>query len=203
MPRQQQSNRRRDGDASGILPHLSPEESTAVLDHLIKRHRELRAEAEEFAATLVSSQSIDEIASAVYEAVKAVDLKALNTRAGRHSWGYMEPSEAAWELLDESIEEWVEDMKRMANLGFVSAAETVCAGIVAGLYQATNAQRDGALGWAPDFPIEESGHVLEELLRSSKATEKRATGERPLATLTDHTPEWADPLRGAVHACDK
>jgi len=201
MPRRAQSNLRCANNAGGILPRLSPEESTAVLGHLVEKHPELRAEAEEFAAALISSQSIDEISSAVFEALTAVDLEALNTRAGAHSWGYMGPREAALALLQESIEPWIEDMKRKANLGFVSAAETVCVGVVEGLYQARNVQNDGALGWEPDFPVEGAGQVVEELLHACNAAVKRAMGERLLGMLTNRTPEWADMLRKVVDGC--
>ena len=39
-------------------------------------------------------------------------------------------------------------MKRHVELDMVASAQTVCAGIVAGLYACRKTNSDGALGWA-------------------------------------------------------
>jgi hypothetical protein len=75
----------------------------------------------------------------------AKDLEPLNGRAGSHSWGYGEPSEAAVELLTEAVEDRVEEMKRNLELGLLAPAEALCAGIVQGLYRARDTRSDGAL----------------------------------------------------------
>jgi len=36
--------------------------------------------------------------------IRALDYEDLNARAGSHKWGYVEPSEAAWEILEETVE---------------------------------------------------------------------------------------------------
>lgn len=48
---------------------------------------------------------------------RAMDYDDLNARAGRHEWGYVEPTEAAWEILEETVEPFREDMKRHLDLG--------------------------------------------------------------------------------------
>jgi hypothetical protein len=84
----------------------------------------------------VSSSSIEDIAEDAHYRVTSIDLDDLNGRAGAHSWGYVGPDQGAQDLLEEALEDLVEDMKRRADLGLVSATEVVCAGIVQGLYQA-------------------------------------------------------------------
>src|SRR2546430_8612475 len=42
----------------------------------------------------------------------ALPIYDLNARAGSHEWGYVEPSEAAWEILEETVEPVLDDMKR-------------------------------------------------------------------------------------------
>jgi len=123
-------------DADGLLERLSPEEAVAVLHRLLDKHAELRSEAGQFATKLVSSSSIEDIAEDAHYRVTSIDLDDLNGRAGAHSWGYVGPDQGAQDLLEEALEDLVEDMKRRADLGLVSAAEVVCAGIVQGLYQA-------------------------------------------------------------------
>ena len=190
-------------DAAGLLERLSPEEAVAVLHQLLDKHPELRSEAEQFATKLVSSFSIEDIAEDVHYRVTSIDLDDLNGRAGAHSWGYVGPDQAAQDLLEEALEDLVEDMKRRAELGLVSAAEAACAGMVQGLYQARDAKSDGALGWAPDFPGEEADYVVGEFLRACPAATRKAAQKSLMESLAKRAPRWAEDLKRAADRSNK
>ena len=89
----------------------------------------------------------------------------------------------------------IEDMKRKAELGLSQAAEAICVGIVDGLYRARNIQSDGALGWSPDFLVEEAGFAVEELIRSVPAAGRQTMLQRLVETLVCRLPEWEDIFR--------
>jgi len=183
--------------AAGILERLAPEEGNAILRLLLEEHPELRTEAEQLATDVIGASS-QEVADNLYHRLIGVDLDALNERAGAHSWGYVEPSEAGWELLEEEVDDFVSDMKRKAELGLISAAETVCAGIVEGLYRARNIQSDGALGWAPDFPAEKAFSVIKDFLDSSEPAARGPAQNRLKEALSVSTPEWMDIVVRAI-----
>jgi len=187
-------------DAACLMERLSPEEAVAVLHQLLDKHQELRSEAEQFATKLVSSSSIEDIAQDVHDRITSIDLDDLNGRAGAHSWGYVGPDQAAQDLLEEAVEDLVEDMKRKLELGLVSAAEVVCAGVVEGLYQARTVRSDGALGWAPDFPGEEADYVVGEFLRACPPATRKVAQKSLMETLAKQAPEWAEDLR---HTADR
>jgi hypothetical protein len=188
---------------TGLLERLSPKEAVAVLRQLLEKHPELRPEAEQFATEYVSSNSIEEIAQDVYDRVVGIGLDELNGRAGKHSWGYVEPGEAAIELMDESIQDLVDDMKRKAELGLLPAAQAVCAGIVQGLYQTRDTNSDGALGWAPDFPGEHADYVVVGFVQVCPR-EKRKEARKSLAeVLAKCAPEWAEGLLRAANEAAK
>jgi hypothetical protein len=186
--------------AGAILDRLAGEEAKVVLRQLLERHSELCPEAENIATALVSSQSAEEIAAEVSGALRGVDLDALNGRAGKHSSRYVEPGEAAVELLEEAIEEWVEDMKRHIDLNMMPAAQTICAGIVAGLYACRKTSSDGALGWAPDFPAEHAGFIVQELLQLSRYKLTAAEQNEFVQRLADGAPEWKHMFQRALGA---
>jgi inosine/xanthosine triphosphate pyrophosphatase family protein len=181
--------------ATGLLDRLTSEEADIVLRRLLDKHPELRAEAGQMAADLVTSLSAEEVAEDVFHRVTGVGLDELNDRAGSHSWGYVEPSEAANELLEESIEDLVEDMKRKAEFGLAPAAEVLCTGIVCGLYRARKTQSDGALGWDPDFPAGRAGYTVKELIRAYPPAARQAALERLVELLVRQAPEWEDMFR--------
>lgn len=174
-----------------------------MLRHLLENHPDLRSEAEQFATDYVSSSSLDDVAQDVYDRIVNIDMEALNGRAGKHSWGYVEPGEAAIELLDESIRDLVDDMKRKAELGLLLAAQIVCAGIVQGLYQARDTNSDGALGWAPDFPGEHADYVVGDFLRACPRGNRKEALKSLTEFLAKCAPEWAEALQRAANEAAK
>lgn len=178
-----------------VLAHLKGEEATHVLRTLLERHPQLAAEAAEIARATLTEVDADAVAADVEEAVLGLDYDDLNTRAGRHSWGYVEPSEAAWELLEEALEPFLAEMKRHIELGFAPAATATCAGLVLGLYGCRGKNADRVLGWAPDFLEETAGQAVETLARES-ADKHRRTWRLADAVL-DQLPEWAAMIKRA------
>jgi len=75
-----------------------------VLRALIARHPELAAEAEQLSRAVVTRVDAEAVAAEVEDAVLALELGELNASAGRQRWGYVDPTEAAWELLEETLE---------------------------------------------------------------------------------------------------
>ncbi|MBI4590769.1 MAG: hypothetical protein HY725_18240 [Candidatus Rokubacteria bacterium] len=91
------------GDLAELLARIKPHEAAGILRLLLERQPKLQGEAEEIAKAMVTDVRVEDVAEAVGQAVLGLDLDDLNARAGRHSWGYVEPTEAAWELLEEEL----------------------------------------------------------------------------------------------------
>lgn len=101
-----------------------------MLRALIARHPELAAEAEELSRAVVTRVDAEAGAAEVEDAVLAFELDELNASAGRQRWGYVEPTEAASEVLEEALEPFLDEMRRRVELGFEAAAVATCQGIV-------------------------------------------------------------------------
>ncbi len=180
---------------TALVDELKPGEAAQVLRRLLAGHPELLSEAEEISRSTLGDVSFESIASEVEDSIRQLSLDDLNGRAGRHSWGYTEPTEAAWELLEEAVEPFVEDMKRHLGLGLDEEACEICKGIVLGLYQCRNASGDEFLGWASDFPGEAAGNAVADWIGTGK---QGASGSQPgphrvllLREFVDkHVPEW-------------
>ncbi len=120
---------------TAVLDALQPQEALLTVRRLVSAHPELLAEVEAIARSVLGDVSFESIADDVEDAVRQLTLDDLNGREGKHSWGYVEPTEAAWELLEEAVEPYVEDMKRKWTAGLESEALAICQGIVLGLYR--------------------------------------------------------------------
>ena len=184
--------------AKDALEHLGPTERAQVLRELLGRHKDLRGEANEIAESLIDDVSVEAVAEDVAHIVGSIGIEDLRGRGGKQSWGYVEPSQAAWDLLEESLEDIRSDMKRRADAGMKPAAEKVCQGIVIGLHEVNGTNSDGALGWAPDFPAEAAGWSLSLLLELYPNDQRKAVGNRVIQGVEEKANSWVEMLERVV-----
>jgi len=130
------------------------------------------------------SERRERIAKRVVDAVLALDYGDLNGRAGRRVTGYVEPTEAAWQLLEESVAPLMFECKSALQRGKVEEARTLVEGILIGLYRLTEVEGSDLLPWAPDFPEEQAGAVLGEWAERSSIP---AIGAE---FIEAHIPQW-------------
>lgn len=183
-----------EGAGAHALECLKPDEAVAVLQRLLKVHPDLWSEAEEMARSLLHQVEFEDIAAEIEDEIRALDYDALNARAGRHEWGYVEPSEAAEEILEETVEPFLDDMKRHLELGLEAEALEICKGLVLGCYRLSERQGGDVLGWSPDFPAEAAGNALELWYTSADNPKNRERGveKRPALPpdFLNLVPKW-------------
>ena len=95
-----------------ILSCLDPQQLAEVLHQILIRHRDLREEANSIASDLLNDISVEAVSKEVTDMILGVGLEVLGKRAGKQPWGYVEPGEAAWEVLEESIEGIQKEMEK-------------------------------------------------------------------------------------------
>jgi len=194
--KKQRGTKRRSAPTVSVLDRLRSEEAQAVLRRLLTAHPELRSEARQIAKSLLSEVEFDGVADEVEDAVRAVGLDELGNRAGEHSGGYTGPSEAAWELLEECVSPFIEDVKRYSELGLDAEALEMCKGVVLGLYRVRNEEGGDVLQWAPDFPAETA---IQAMTTWRDGPKKKTTGRGrrnqrvfPPNFVEEFVLEWAD-----------
>lgn len=186
------------GKATDTLARLGTGELAQVLAELLERHPDLRGEANAISGTLIVDVCFENVAEEVADLTTSIDDEDFSNRAGAHSWGYIESSEAAWELLDESIEDVRADVKRRFEAGMKPAAEKICHGIVLGLHSVKDKNDDGVLAWASDFPAEAATWSLSLLLELYPQRQRRAAGNRIVRAIVKHADDWVEMLSPVV-----
>ena len=178
---------------ANLLDKLNEAEAASVLRKLLDRHSELRSEIEGIARDMLAGISPFFVADEIEDALLQFDYDDLNGRAGGHSWGYVEPSEAAEELLEEALDPFIDDMKRYLEAGLEDRACQFCQGILLGLYRVRGGEND-ILNWAPDFPGDAAGNVLKVWRETSGSDRGSAPAKRRRRLSPDfvreHVPDW-------------
>jgi hypothetical protein len=134
------------------------------------------------ANALLATVSFADLAAHVLGALLALDLDDLD--AGPRAGGYVEPSEAAWNVIEKVVTPYLHDLGRRVKLGHDDEALEVCRGIVLGLYRAEHRGFE-LLQYAEESPSELAGHAVEIWRR------KRRHCAFPRDFVEKYTPNWA------------
>ncbi len=175
-----------------LIISLTDAEAASVLNQLLVRRPALREEAESIARGLLAEVDAEALAEELVTEITQVSLDDLNARAGRHSWGYVDPVEAAWELLDQRVAPYRDELLRLQELGFEEQALATLEGILMGL-QAVGGRRGGhyVLETAPDFEDETAIDVVEKWVQGGGGRKKRNTLPKGLLDeCADATHRW-------------
>ena len=152
-------------DPPTVMAALTDREKAEILDALITQDTTLAARAGREGRSLLARVEVANVADAVADALLGLDQEELSRHAGRTRYGYVEPTEAAWRLLEAALQPWLDDIARRAGLGFRAAAGQIGLGVLAGLRQADDGggNDERLLSWAPDFTYEASETVRRQL----------------------------------------
>ena len=166
------------------LDTLRVEERAGVLELLLRSTPRVATDAEHIARELLADTSIETVAEEVEWGLRAREADELQGRAGRHRYGYVEPTEAAWEILGEALDPYLKDVERLLRLRMRNAAQDTALGIVAGLYRCRDVDdSELLLSWAPDLPADRADEPLRML--------REAGIDVPEGELQELAPEWA------------
>ncbi len=182
-----------------ILALLRPEETAEVLRRLIENDPRLQEQAEQTGQKILKEVSCEDIAAEVEAVLGGLDADEVSSRAGGHSWGYVDPGEAAVELVEEAVQPFLEDMKRRRGLGHEDQALEVCKGVILGLYRIEQEGESEVVAVAPDALSEQAGWTLSIWRKDAKKgkarrrVSKKRAAERifPKAWAMRFVPEWA------------
>ena len=168
------------------LRSLNEAERAAVLDALLREHPELQDRADRLAAERLELVDRDVVAETVSMALESISPEEVGNRSGRQrGLGYVEPTQAVWDLLEETVQPYLQDIVRRAGLGMTDATLDLGLGVIAGLYECRRARDDGSvLAWAP------AEEAMPELAAEVMSRLAAAGVTVPAEVLDELCPEW-------------
>lgn len=169
-----------------VVSALSVAERADVLVALIEAHPELADEAERLAGSLLGDHDRERTAHTVAAELRRLHLEDLADRAGpQWGGGYVDPIDAAYELIQEAVQPYLDDVTRRARAGARAAALEVGLGLLSGLYGCRHEDdHDLVLVQAglPDVIDHQVDHVI--------AAMDKAGLSIPDGWMADQCPEW-------------
>jgi hypothetical protein len=179
-----------------ILAHLSPEDALAVLRSLA-RDEDLAPRIRQVATAHLQTDAprdehdVQAIAEEVRRELAQLEIEEAWDRAGPKRHGYVDPGEAADEMMDQVLEPYLGEMRRYQRLGMGQEAAYLCMGLIAGLYRFDHESQTEFKALATDLPCGHAEFALGEWLDGQPAPDLVKAMH---AFITDALYRWELPL---------
>lgn len=103
-----------------LLLRLTPDEAKQFLLKISEEDLQLGKQLEEKVHKYLLKVNVDELALAVYQALNKLTLEDIYTRAGSRRFKYVEPAEAAYQVVEETHTPFAVQMDRFLELQMLS-----------------------------------------------------------------------------------
>ena len=141
-------------EMKSFIGSLKDSEIIQVMNRLLERSPGLPEKAYGIAVAITDGVDESAIMDDVYHALNALDVDDLYSRSGRTRYGYAEPHEVSWEMFEEAITPFIDEMKKCQKRNQPGAAKTHCIGIIKGLWRFDEDSCSDFKDWVQDAPYE-------------------------------------------------
>jgi hypothetical protein len=148
-------------DAHEIIDQLSPVDALVILKALAREDDQLAIRIAEKATLYLSNVDPEEVALVLYDQLNWLEVEEVWDRAGPKRHGYVDPAEAANEMIEEVIEPFLQELRKYQKLEMRAQANQMCMGLVLGLYRFESESKSTFKDWAADAPAEFAGVVID------------------------------------------
>lgn len=154
-----------------IFNVITPDDAFVILKTLAKEDEEIAKRIEQLAMEYLSDVDVEGVADEVYSALEFIDVHDLWDNAGPTRDGYVDVTELAWEMFEEALQPFLDELKKHQKMSMPTEAKYLCMGILQGLYRFEQESNSEFKGWAVDAPGENFRSVLDEWWDSCENTE--------------------------------
>ena len=172
---------------------MSAEVGVEALRMLTNRHPDLIPEVELIILEIANATTFERVASTVFETLSELTMFDLARYNSADPFSHYTETEAAWGVLEETVQPFIEATNRLAKMGLVAAALTHCEGTLLGLYRSDREQVGDFLDWVPDDLPElahEAVQALSPIRRRILPGSKLTAGKALKEFAREHLPEW-------------
>jgi hypothetical protein len=145
-----------------FIRSLNADEALQALKLLLDGNPDLLKKIYDCAIKVTAAVDTDEIADDVFRSLDNLDYDDLNGRAGRTRHGYVAPDQAAWDLFEEALNPFIDEMVKNHKRALPAVAKTYCVGIVKGLQMYEKGSCSDLSDWLQDAPGEYIDTVIDE-----------------------------------------
>ncbi len=145
-----------------IFDVISNDDAFDILRRLAREDQEIAKRIEEIAIEYLEDVDIEDIAFEVYFALDRIEVEEVWDRSGSTRDGYVDPTEMAWQIFEDALDPFCEELRKCQRLLLYAEAKKHCLGILEGIYKFEKESPSEYKDWAVDAPREYFDRVLKE-----------------------------------------
>jgi len=147
---------------SEILESITGSDALSILNALAQRDEKIKTTIEKTAVEILSAVDVDEIAAKVQMELESIQVEDVWARAGANREGYVDPGDAAWEMFEEALRPFRDELEKYKKLSMPKEATLYCLGILKGIYAFDKDSKTQYKEWAVDAPGEYFAFILDD-----------------------------------------
>ena len=96
---------------------------------------------------------IEDIADEVFLDLDSLEVEEIWDSSGATRYGYVDPVDKAWEMFEDAIEPYLDELKKCQDLKLSKEAKKHCMGMLKGIYQFERESESEHKDWAGEQGI--------------------------------------------------
>lgn len=153
-----------------FLKTLNSEEALALL-HILAKDEVIRLKIEKVAKEYLSKIDIQELAGEVYINLNSLDVTELWDNSGPTTYGYEDPNDMAWEMFEEVLSPYIEQLKKYKKLKMDLQAKQYCIGLLQGIKNYQKKSKSKFKDWATDADTDAMDNIFDIWKKGVKSSE--------------------------------
>lgn len=184
---------RKVGARRALIDALDGAEAKRLLDALLEARPDLATEVAGLAHAQLGALTAEEVEEDVAFGLESLSVEDVWERSGtRPDGSYVDPIEAAWEVMEEVLAPFLADLARRLELGRRMEATMLCQGVLLGLYRVAQGEGEFLDGHGPDLLEETAAGAVDAWKKGGRGGSGGATsgaGARELAAMRSFVSE--------------
>ena len=135
-----------------ILERITADDGLIILKKLAREDASLLKRIENAAMEYFKEVIIEDVADEVFWDLDSLEVEEIWDSSGATRYGYVDPVDKAWEMFENAIEPYLDELKKCQDLKLSKEAKKHCMGILKGIYQFEKESESEYKDWAVDVP---------------------------------------------------
>lgn len=171
-----------------IFDAISADDAYQILRILANGDSNIAKRIEEITEEFLMCVDVEDIAEDVYYDLNSLRVEDVWDNSGGTRDGYVDPTEYALEMYEDSLEPYMEDIKKYQKLSMTVEAKNCCMGILKGIHKFETESTSEYKDWAVDAPFEIFNQVLDEWKEGQKSPQDITEVEE---YIKNKIPDWS------------
>ncbi len=150
-----------------IIANLTGAQARTVLGRLAGRRGTVTKAVSEEVLRVVEIVDVEKIGTSLWHSLECIDVEDCWDRSGKQRYGgYVSPDDAAFDLIEEALFPFRQELKKYIDLQFPLQAEAYCRGIIRGLYRFEYESHTDFTDWCAEIPESCADSIMHEWKKS-------------------------------------